>query len=245
LEQEKKKQMIKFWIAISILLITVVVIATIMIKYEVEGDQNMPFNLSKIILVSKAEGIQVEGETKWNFDIYQYNDVYLYIDKNEGYKGKNNIINNVRIENIQLLKTPEIGEVKTYMPNSTEGRKFDYSENYIIKNSLTYKGAIRSNYQTLEIGNQGGEILFSFVNTRLKKYSSNKDNINHDTLLKECDVKNEELEFKASFDLIIELSNYSYKANITLDFPQGNIIHEGTGILEITDMSNIAFKRMK
>jgi len=245
LEQEKKKQMIKFWIAISILAIVILIVVSIMIKYEVEGDQNMPFNLSKIIIVSKAEGKQIEGEKKWNFDMYQYNDVYLYIDKNEEYNGKNNVINNVKINNIQFLETPKIGEVKAYMPNSTEGRKFDYGENYIINDSLTYKGAIRSNYQTLEIGNQGGEVLFSFVNTNLKKYSSNKDNINHDTLLKELEIKNEELGFKASFDLIIELSEYSYKANISLDLPQGNIIHEGTGILEITDMSDIVFKRVK
>lgn len=217
-----------------------------MIKYEVEGDKNMPFNLSKIMIVSTAEGKEKEGKSKWNFNIYQNNDIYFYLDKNKSYSGKNNIINNVIIENINISKTPTLGEVKAYMPNSVSGRLYDYSEDYIIEDRLTYKGATQSNPQTLEVGNQGGRVLISFANMNLAEYSSNKDEITHNgTLLKEVNVSNEDIQFEVSFDFIIELSEYKYKANITLNLPEGNIIQNGTESLEITDMSNIIFKREK
>ena len=78
-----------------------------MIKYEVEGDKNMPFNLSKIVIVSTAEGVETKGKSKWNFNVYQNNDLYFYIDKNNEYLGDSTYIEKVRIENIQITKAPE------------------------------------------------------------------------------------------------------------------------------------------
>ena len=60
MDKDKKKQAIKFWVAISIFTIIILLVVTIMIRYEVEGDKNMPFNLSKIIMVSTAEGTEME-----------------------------------------------------------------------------------------------------------------------------------------------------------------------------------------
>lgn len=107
MEKEKKKQMIKLCVAISILVIIFIIVGTIMIKYEVEGDKNMPFNLSKIVVVSTAEGVESEGKKKWNFNIYQNNDLYFYIDKNNNYLGDNTYIEKIIIENIQITKVPE------------------------------------------------------------------------------------------------------------------------------------------
>lgn len=247
LEQDKKEQMIKLCVSISALSIILIVVFTIMIKYEVEGDKNMPFNLSKIMIVSTAEGVETEGNSKWNFNIYQNNDIYFYIDKNEKYKGKNNIIQNVKIENIKVTKSPKAGNIKTYMPNSQEGRLYSYSDEYVVEEKLEYLGAAKSNSQTLEIGNQGGRALIRFTNTNLGNYSSDTDKeIVHDgTLLKKLNITNQDIEFQVSFDFVIKLSNSSYRANIILDFPQGNIIESGTENLEKTDMSDVVFKREK
>lgn len=95
------------WTAISILVVIFIIVGAIMIKYEVEGDKNMPFNLSKIVIVSTAEGVEADGKNKWNFNIYQNNDLYFYIDRNNGYLGDNTYIEKVRIENIQITKAPE------------------------------------------------------------------------------------------------------------------------------------------
>ena len=216
-----------------------------MIKYEVEGDKNMPFNLSKIVIVSTAEGVEIEGKSKWNFNIYQNNDIYFYIDKNNEYLGNSTYIENVRIENIQITKEPTIGEIKTYMPNSLEGRLYSYDNTYIIEEKLEYRGGVKSNSQTLEIGNQGGEALIRFSNTNLGAYSSDTDKeIIHDgTLLNKLELKKENINFTVSFDFIIEVQNHQYRANIKLEFPYGNIIEEGTAIYEKTDMSDVIFKR--
>ena len=55
-----------------------------MIKYEVEGETNMPFKLSKIIVVGTVEGVEKnESKKKWDFSIYQNNDIHFYIDQNK------------------------------------------------------------------------------------------------------------------------------------------------------------------
>lgn len=245
MDKEKTKRRIKFWIAISILAIIILLVATIMIRYQVEGDQNMPFNLSKIIVVSTAEGQETEGERKWNFNIHQNNDVYIYFDKNENYWGQEKKIESVRIENINITKAPTKGEIKAYMPNSLEGRLYNYSDEYIVNGALEYKGADESNPQTLEIGENGGRALISFSNVGLEQYSSDEDEeIIHDgTLLKRINLTNEDILFDVSFDLVITVQNASYRGNVSLQLPCGNILEEGTSSLEKNDFSDVIFKR--
>ena len=245
MDKEKTKRRIKFWIAISILAIIILLVATIMIRYQVEGDQNMPFNISKIIVVSTAEGQETEGERKWNFNIHQNNDVYIYFDKNENYWGQEKKIESVRIENINITKAPTKGEIKAYMPNSLEGRLYNYSDEYIVNGALEYKGADESSPQTLEIGENGGRALISFSNVGLEQYSSDEDEeIIHDgTLLKRIDITNEDILFDVSFDLVITVQNASYRGNVSLQLPCGNILEEGTSSLEKNDFSDVIFKR--
>lgn len=245
-DREKKKQTIKLCIAVAVFIIIILLVVISMIRYEVEGDKNMPFNLSKIIVVSTAEGTETEGDKKWNFDVYQNNDVYIYFDRNENYKGEDKVIKSLKIENITITKAPTKGEVKAYMPNSVEGRLFSYQDEYIIQEGkLEYKGAEESNPQTLEIGTNGGSALIRFCNTGLGEYSSDGDDeIVHDgTLLEKVDVSNEEVQFDVAFDLVITVDNCSYRANVTLQMPCGNIVEEGTCSIEKTDMSDVIFKR--
>ena len=57
------------------------------------------------------------------------------------------------------------------------------------------------------------------------------------------DVSNEEVQFDVAFDLVITVDNCSYRANVTLQMPCGNIVEEGTCSIEKTDMSDVNFKR--
>lgn len=245
MDKEKKKQTIKLCIAVTVVAIIILLVIIAMIRYEVEGDKNMPFNLSKIIIVSTAEGTETKGKKKWNFEVYQNNDVYIYIDKNENYHGNEKSIKSVKIENINIAKAPAKGEVKAYMPNSVDGRLFSYDEEYLVDGKLEYRGAAESNTKTLEIGNNGGSALIRFSNTSLGQYSSDKDKeIVHDgTLLKKIKVTEEETKFDVSFDLVITVDNCSYRANVTLQMPCGNILEEGTCSIEKTDFSDLVFKR--
>lgn len=244
---EKKKQTIKLMIAIAILAIILILVLMAMIKYEVEGEQNMPFKLSKIIIVSNAEGIEnkTENELKWDFDIFQNNDVSFYIDSNT--EDENLLIKSVTIDNIQILKAPQKGEVKVYMPNSKAGRLYNYEDQYLVNDSLQYKGASQSSPTELEIGSKGGTTWICFNNMGIANYTSNEDKeIRQDgTWLKKLQIEKEEIEFTVSFDYTIETTKTKYKANITLDFPAGDISEDGRSSLGKTDMSDIIFKRVK
>ncbi len=40
----------------------------IILKYNVEGETNMPFKLGKVMIVSSSEGVDKDpGENKWSF----------------------------------------------------------------------------------------------------------------------------------------------------------------------------------
>ena len=239
MEESRKKEKIKACIAIAVILLAILITGIISIKYYVEGETDMPFTLSKITIVSTAEGVQNEGaQEKWNLSIFQNNDIYFSIEKNENNK-EEAIIDSISIENIQVIENPKIGQVKTYMPNSSDGRLFSYSDEYIVKeNTLTYKGAGKSNAKTLEIGNQGGTAILRIANTEIGQYISNEDaEIKHDgSLLTKLGLQNEDVSFKISFDVVINLKNKSYISNVILDLPcENNIIEQGTCSKEITD----------
>ena len=122
----KKKNLFKRCLFISALVIVILLVILVMLRYEVEGEQNMPFNLSKMVVISTAEGVEnsEKSKTKWDLNICQNNDVYIYFDKNENYK-KDEIIEKVVIDNIKVLSEPKKGTVKVYMPNSSNGSLYE------------------------------------------------------------------------------------------------------------------------
>ena len=249
MKKEKIKNAIKAGATIIILAIIIIMVITIMMRYEEKGEQNMPFIISKIAIVSTAEGTeestnQESNSNDWKFNVIQNNDIYFTISKNENYK-KNEIIKSVKIRNIQILENPKIGKVVAYMPNSLEGRRFKYVDEYKIENALRYKGASQSNEKNLEIGNQGGSISMSLCNTELGIYESNSETeVKHDgSLIKKMGIANEDMKFKVSFDFVIELENKSYKTTIVLDLPYGNITEDGTASHVITNLDQFIFKR--
>ena len=209
-----KEEKIKRSIACIILAIIVSVVLMIVIKYQVDGETNMPFSLKKITIISTAEGTALENieDMRWNEQINQSNDIYLFIDKNEDYK-KNAVIDNAVIENVKILKSPNKGTVKTYMPSSNDGRIFEYNDRFLVDNSLTYKGAKVSNEKTLEVCNQGGRVAIRIANVNLATYTSNDDEqINHDgTLIAKTETTNEDIQFSVGFDFIISINNIKYK----------------------------------
>lgn len=240
------KDKMKMSIAISILLVIIIIVFMIVIQYQVEGEKNMPYKLSKIIVISTAEGERGNSQesTIWDLSVNQVNDIYFFIDKNTS---KEEIIDSVTISNIQTTKIPTVGEIKTLMPSSVEGSDFVYDEAYFVDEKLEYKGAKISNPKTLEIGNQGGSLLVRFANTNIGKFTSNEgEEIKYDgTLIKKAGLIEEQIKFQVNFDLIIQVNKIKYKANIALDLPCDRICEDGTTTREITDMSNIVFKRVK
>lgn len=244
---EDKKQTIKFIVAVTILILILLIVALLMIKYEVEGETNMPFKLSKIIVVGTVEGVEnSESNKKWDFSIYQNNDVHLYIDQNNK-KTENLLIKSVKIDNINVIQEPEKGTIKTYMPNSEAGRLFVYNEQFEINEKLEFKGASQSSSTNLEIGSKGGTAVFRISNTNIGNYSSNKDKqIEHNSsLLEKINVTTEQIKCKVSFDFTIETTKAKYKANIELELPTNEFGEDKNCYFELNDTNNIIFKRVK
>lgn len=249
--KEKLKYLISkkaFHISMIIIIVTVILFALgiIVLKYNVEGEKNMPFILSKIAIISSVEGTDKDaGENRWAFDISQNNDINLYIEKNRNYD-KQEAIKIILIDNIKVEKQVEKGAINFYRPNTTDsGVYFKNVEENLVQ-SIEYKGALQTDLKKLEISNQGGLIMFRYANDKVAEYISNEDEINHNELLKKANVKVEELKAKITMDLTITIeSGKEYKATVTLDLPVEGVIENGTSSRELTDTSNIIFKRIK
>lgn len=181
----------------------------------------------------------------WNEKVIQTNDLYIYIDKNNEYN-KETIIKSVKIENIQILQNVKIGKVQVYMPNSLDDGLYKYTNDFLVNSTLTYNGASGDNVKNLEIGNQGGCVCISFANIGIGDYKSNDDTEIEQgaAILEKMNVGNDDLKFKVSFDLIIEVQDKSYKANIMMDLPVDDLIGNKETHKEITDFDDVIFKRM-
>ena len=217
------------------------------LRYNVEGETNMPFVLSKISVISQSLGTDktVEG-MRWAFDVNETNDIYLYIDKNEG-NNQEELIKSVKIDSININTAPAVGQTNFYKPDVTDVNLFfkDSAENVI--NSLEYAGDVESDIKNLKISNQGGIVAFRYSINNVAEYTSNDDEqIEHKDLLNKAGVDYNNLKSNISFDLTINLeSGKVFKSNINLDLPLDNVVQEGVVSKEITDVEQFIFKRIQ
>lgn len=240
-----KKNLFKRCIFIAVIVMILTVVFSIMIKYDVEGEKELPFSISKILLVSTVNGNVVDDpENIWNIDISQINDIYMYINKTAD---GDQTIREIKIENFVLNKSPQKGKLKILRPTGELSNLYTYSEQNYLESSITYQGGVIDDLKSLEIANNGGILSFRCALENVGKYVSNENEeiIYDGNLLKNLGVSVEELFFNLSFDVIITTSdNISYKGTLNLDMPINTIIEEGSSNKEITDFSDVVFKRI-
>ena len=241
----KGKKIVHICVILGIIVLILIIAGIIMLRYQVEGETNLPFELSKMIVVSTAESNEIEAvaDTKWNFSVNQYNDIYLEIQKNYEYT-KNINIKNITFENFVIEKNSGAENIKLYRANS-EGKVVE-DEAHLVGSSLTYKGEKETNLDELKISNQGSIILLRSVNQNVCEVRSNDEEIIHDgTLLAKGNANSEDLNYKLSFDVVIETSrDIKYKGTISIELPTGDVQTQGKTQLEKTDFSDVIFKRM-
>ncbi len=241
-----KTKMFHLCMVIVIIAVILFAVGIIALRYAVEGETNMPFELSKITVISSSEGKdKVVEASKWAFDINQNNDIYLYIEKNDN-SNKQEIIKEIEINNINVEKNTEKGEIKIYKPTTAEEATiFSNKEENEIQ-SIIYTGDLQSDLKQQKVSNQGGIIAFRYGLNNVSEYLSQEEEINHSELLKKSNVTEEDLKAKLIFDIIIRLeSGKEYKASISLDVPVEGIVEKGTTSIEKTDLSDVVFKRIK
>lgn len=217
------------------------------LRYNVEGETNMPFVLSKISIISQSLGTDktVEG-MRWAFDVNETNDIYLYIDKNDE-NDKEELIKSVSINSINVNTAPIVGQTNFYKPDPTNVNVFFKNSDENIINSLEYVGSTESDIKNLKISNQGGIVAFRYSINNIAEYLSNDDEqIEHKDLMSKAGVDFNNLKSNISFDLTISLeSGKEFRSNINLDLPLEDVVNQGVVSKEITDLDQFIFKRIQ
>lgn len=230
----------------SIIIIVVLLAVFIMLKYSVEGEKNMPFELTKISIISSSEGIdKKEADSKWDFNVDQFNDIYLYIEKNKNY-GKTEYINEVIIDDINI-DGENLENIKIYKPDDSNEKVTFSNKDENEVNNIKYEGDVEGSIKKLKISNQGGILAFRCSNNNVIEYKSNDDiEIIHDQLLKKSGITQDKLEIKLSFNLTLKLENMKeYQTRISLNLPINGVIEKGKATEEKIDLNEYIFKRIK
>lgn len=246
MDKTKIITIIKRILFLLFLAVMIGIVIFIIKRYEVEGEKSLPYSIQKILLISTVDGkINEDQSNIWNINLSQVNDIYIYMN---GEENSEVTIKDITLDNFQVNNKPQRGELKLYRPTGELSNLYTYSEQDYLNSSLTYTGAKIDDLKSLEISNIGGVMAFRMSLDDLGNYTSNEDTeISYNgSLLPKIGVSNEEIKFDVNFDMTIKTSdNVSFKGNINIDFPAGDIITEGTSNKEITDFSNVVFKRIQ
>ncbi len=240
-----KKNLFKKYLFVSFIVIVLMVVISIMIKYYVEGEKNLPFSLTKILLISTVDGKQIDDPNNiWNVDVTQVNDIYIYIDKTID---DSQTIKEIKLENFVINKLPKKGKLKLLRPTGDLPNLYTHSEQDYLKDGITFLGGAIDDMKSLEISNNGGTLGFRLAIDELGKYISNDEQeiTYNGKLLSNLGIGLEEIQFDINFDIVITTSeNISFLANININLPIETLIEEGSSHKEITDFSNVVFKRI-
>ncbi len=246
-KQKLSKKIINVCI-VSIIIIGIVFTALMFIlHYSVNGETNMPFQVSKISIISSTDGRDnPETENKWNINCIQNNDIFIYIEKNENYN-KQASIKSIKLDNFYVAERPNIGEIKFYKPIEKENTLFENNEENEIS-ELEFIGGNYTDIGNLQISNQGGIIEFRCANNNIGTYVSNEDEqINYNELLKKLNIDEQNLKGRITFDITITLhSGKIFKAeSVSLEIPNENIVSSGTIGEENIYLKEVVFKRIE
>ena len=116
-----------------------------------------------------------------------------------------------------------------------------------MHDKIVYTGGKIDDMKSLEIANKGGILGFRLALEDLGRYLSNEDEeiIYDGRLLQNLGVSLDEIKLQLSFDIIIETnSNVKYKGSLSMEMPTDEIIEKGSSKIELTDFSNVIFKRI-
>lgn len=239
------KKVLHICIIITIIIAIAFTALMFILGYIENGETNMPFEISKITIISTVDAQDVEDSSnRWNEKVSQNNDIYIDIKKNEEYS-KNRIIKSVKINNFKIVKKPSKGDINIYKPTVNEVKTFENKQEYEIS-EITFEGDTKADIQNLKIANQGGRIAFRCANLDLGSYISNEETeLNYDSLLSKMGISEKDLKATISFDIELLLTNgVSFNATAEVQTPVEGIVEKGRTSKEITDL-NIIFKRVE
>ena len=221
----------------------------IVINYNEEGEKVLPFKLSKIVIVSTINGNSKTGsDTIWDIDLNQINDFYISVAPENNTNNKETI-KSITLKNFKINPQDVAGNKKILIPTGELGATLysNSEENYIDSEIIIDGGAI-DDLKSKQIGNMGGTIAFRYELENIGNFKGNDETeIKYDaSILQKIGLDVQKLNTEIGFDLLIKTSkNISYKGNIKLQTPVGNLSENASSEKVIEDFNNVVFKRVK
>ena len=233
-------------VSIIVLIIVAIIFTAIMLilRYDEKGEENMPFDITKISIISSINGQDIEDKSNlWNKSVGQDNDIYIYIEKNKNYH-KTEAIDKIVLDNFKINKSPIKGNISFFQPSNNEKEFFENIDKYKVE-EIVFTGEQATKLKELKISNQGGIVAFRTAIQNLGSFVSNENIIDYKDLLKKININEEEIKTNISFDVCMALSeNVKYKTTINIDIPAEKIVEKGKSSKEING-KDFVFKRVE
>lgn len=246
--EKSSSNILKKCLFIAAFIIAIALVIFDMVRYSEEGEKELPFYINKILLISTVDGEQVDDpDNIWNINVTQVNDAYIYIEENEKNANSKVTIESVSLENFTINQAPQKGNVKILRPTGDMPTLYaNSSENY-LESSILYMGDRVDDMKAGDIGNKGGTIGFRCAIADLGNFISDSEEVvfYDGRLLENLGIKEEEIKTKLSFDIVIETSEHvKFKGTINIEMPIEGVLENGSSNIEITDFSDVIFKRI-
>ena len=244
-----KIKIIKKYGFIAFILIMIIIAIFLMVRYRVEGEKNVPFKISSIIIQGTIDGKSNSTQNIFDIDLEQNNDIYIYVEKNEDYT-KELDIKSVQIDNIEITEKNKLGSLQLLLPteNEVEAAFIKSNEDYLNK-TIEYIRDTENSMKDQKISKKGGTVVFRLANQNIGHYVSNNTadgaTVEYSKLIKELNINEQDLKFHIKMDVIIETSNNKkYKTTVELDLPTEDFNDNGVIKKKITDCSDYVYKRV-
>ncbi len=246
METETKRKIIKKYLFLSFLIVTIAVAILLMLIYNEKGETNMPFQIEKIIIQSSLDAQSRKSDKLWDLSLSQNNDIFITIQSSKNNK-EDIKIKKISIERMATINKKELGNIKILLPTSNDVKKiFEESKDDYSGKIIDYQATQVDDISKQEICRDGGMIALRISNQEIGEYISNEGTeIKYNSsLLEKAKINEEDLKFTLQMDLLIETTdNNKYKGTIELELPVNNFKESGKVDKEITDFSNVIFKR--
>lgn len=240
-----KKRIIKKYTFLFCICFIVLISIFFIIKYQVEGEKDMPYKLKEVVIKSSIDSNSINSKNLWDLELSQANDIYIYIEKDNN--NKNEKIQSVSIENIKIKDYKENNNIKVLLPTGNSLKDiYENSTKDYINEKIEYIGSSIDSTENHEICENGGMIALRIYNQNIGKYQSSKDTkiIYNGSLLKKAKINEKDLKFLVSMDLVIEIdSGIKYKTNLQYEMPVDKFEESGVKTKTIKEFSDVIFRR--
>lgn len=245
MDGQNKVKVLKKYAFIAFLLIAICISILLMVKYNVEGEKNLPLELKEIEIRSIIYAQSNNAENILESSVEQDNDIYIKFKDNDKIERQ---VENIKIENLKIEKVKDIGTIKVLKPTSNQNQNYfqNSTEDYTGK-TLEYSANTVDNFEKQEFAQNDGMILFRISNQNLGTYILTEDGVQYnENLLEQLGTNSEEIKLNVTFDIVLMVSDKEqYKGTINLELPAQKFGENGRVSKSITDFSDVVFKKVK